>query len=343
MSRKFGVVGCQHGHIGAFIGEMLELGWEFEAIADDGDPWLSSKLADKYGVAVVRDRDAYLAGCEAEVVGVASVNSRKGEDVAASLRAGKHCVADKPLAVTLEDLSLIEDAHRESGMKAVAMLTMRYSPLVRAARTLVASGEIGEIVSCIGLAPHRLGPEGRPAWVFDDESYGGVTVDLACHSVDIFLWLAGRDVEEVFAYEWSTRFRDSHPGITDVSTALVRLEGGATGFFRPDWLTPDSFPKHGDYRFSVMGTRGTVELFLAGMPGDFGDAGGICYSDASKPAAITPEPAERGMMADFIGYAFEGAETSLTTEESIRSHRAVALCRRSAKEGRPLRWKDAIG
>ena len=342
MARKFGVVGCQHGHISAFIAGMLELGWEFEAIADAGDPWLSSKLAEKHGVEVVPDRDAYLAGCEAEIVGVASVNKDKGADIAAALRAGRHCIADKPLAVTLEDLALIDDAHRESGKQAVAMLTMRYSPLVRAARTLVASGEIGEIVSCIGLAPHRLGPDSRPEWMFDDERYGGVTVDLACHSVDLFLWLAGREVEEVFAYERKTRFRESHPGITDLSTALVHLEGGATGFFRPDWLTPDAFPKHGDYRFSVLGTKGKVELFLAGMPPDFGDAGGVCYSDAMEPTMLVPEKADKGLIEEFVTYC-EGGETSITTGESIRSHRAVALGRESARRGRPLRWKDEIG
>jgi len=343
MGGKFGIVGCQHGHIGAFVSGMKGLGYEFEGICDDGDPWLSSKFAEEHGVPVVTDREEYLAGAEAEFIGVASINKNKGEDIAASLRAGKHVLTDKPMAVTLEDLKLIEEAHAESGKQAVVMLTMRYSPLVRSAAELAASGEIGDLVGCIGLAPHRLGPDNRPGWMFDDELYGGVIVDLSCHATDIFLWLAGRPVEEVFAYEWAARWQHSHPGITDISSSMIRLEGGAIGFFRPDWLTPDKFPKHGDYRFEVLGTRGKIELFLAGMPGEFGDAGGIYYSDTTEPTKLEPRKSERGLVEEFVAYCLEGAQTSITTEESIRAHQAVALCRRSAKEGRPLKWKDVIG
>ncbi len=343
MAGKFAVVGCQHGHIGSFIGGMLELGWTFEAIVDDGDPWLSAKLSDEHGVEVIPDRDGFLAKCESEIIGVASVNKTKGADIAACLSAGKNTISDKPLAVTVEDLALIEAAHKESGKQSVAMLTMRYSPLVRAAKAVVDSGEIGEIVSCIGLAPHRLSPDSRPAWMFDDELYGGVTVDIACHSVDLFLWFAGKAVDEVYCHEWTTRHKDSHPGITDISTSLIRLEGGASGFFRPDWMTPDKFPKHGDYRFSVIGTKGKVELCLAGMPGEFGDAGGLYYSDTTEPVMLEPVQPGKGLIAEFVDHATSGADTSLTTTESIRAHQAVALCRRSAKEGRPLKWGDVIG
>ena len=79
------------------------------------------------------------------------------------------------------------------------------------------------------------------------------------------------------------------------------------------------------------------------MPPGYGEAKAFICSDDSPPTAVEPEPAGKGMIAEFVDYALDGAETSLTTEESIRSHRAVVLCRMSAKAGRPLKWREEIG
>ena len=124
---------------------------------------------------------------------------------------------------------------------------------------------------------------------------------------------------------------------------MIRLKSGATGFFRPDWLTPDRFPKHGDYRLSFQGTKGRIECFLAGVPDGYGDSKAVLYSDSEEPTFLEPEEPELGMIEEFVGYALDGKPTSITTEESVRAHRAVVLCRSSAKEGRPLRWEEVIG
>ena len=41
---------------------------------------------------------------------------------------------------------------------------------------------------------------------------------------------------------------------------MVLTAGGATGYIRVDWYTPDGLPTWGDGRLFILGTEGTIEL-----------------------------------------------------------------------------------
>jgi predicted dehydrogenase len=335
MARKFAICGCQHGHIESAAQELIAEGWELAEVAD-ADPWLAKTVAEKHGGTLVDDWRAVLGSSDAELIAAAPINREKGELIEAALRSGRHVIADKPLVVTREDLDRAAQAAEETGKRVICMFTSRYSGAVRAVRTAVQEGAIGKVVGYIGLGPHRLGPKDRPPWMFDDAAYGGVLVDIACHWVDVFLWVSGEAMREVTAYEAQSRWAGLGHAIHDVGSALFVTTAGATAFCRGDWLTPDAYPGHGDYRMVFTGTAGQVENFQNGMPLEAGEALVVSYSDGAAPERLAPEKVERSLAGEFVDYAFHGGRTHLTTEECLASMRAIILARESAKAGRTI-------
>ncbi len=351
VQKRFCILGCQHGHISSVINGLAGLGWELEFIADR-DPWLAEKLCEKHGAPLEKDWRRALRKSSSAVAAVAAVNCAKGEMIEAALLAGKHVVADKPLVIEMKDLRRVERAIKKSKRKAWALLTLRYSPACRALKALVDSGELGEMVSAAGFRPHRLGPENRPRWMFNDRKYGGVIVDLLCHDIDFFLWLAGSRAQKVSASEGSFR----HKGIADCGTVFLKLTRGVTGLFRADWLTPREYPAHGDCRFFVTGTEGSAELRFAGDPLNVGGAprraqdaavsspnGGaelIVYSDRRAPEKVELVSGFPSFYEEFTRFAEGGEEPVLKSGQVIESMRATIAARESAKKGRPVRIKS---
>lgn len=335
MARKFSICGCQHGHITSAANELIAEGWEAVEVADD-DPWLAKGVAEKIGAELVGDWRSVIENSDAELICVSPVNREKGEFIEAALRSGRHVIADKPLVIARDDIDRVEKAADETGRRVICMFTSRYGGAIRAVRTAVRDGAVGRVVSYIGLGPHRLGPENRPKWMFDDAVYGGVLVDIACHWIDVFLWVSGETLQSVTAHEQQSRWAGLGYEINDIGSALFVTTEGTTAFCRGDWLTPDAYPGHGDYRMVFTGTAGQVENFQNGMPLETGPALIVAYSDGDAPHALEAENVERGLCGEFVEYAFHGGQTHLTTEECIASMRAIVTARESAKAGRTI-------
>src|SRR5258708_20891908 len=56
---------------------------------------------------------------------------------------------------------------------------------------LVEQGAIGRVVQVLGLGPHRLNAESRPAWFFEKAKYGGILCDIGTHQIAQFLFFSG--------------------------------------------------------------------------------------------------------------------------------------------------------
>ncbi len=236
----------------------------------------------------------------------------------------------------MKDLRRVERAMKRSKRKAWALLTLRYSPACRALKDVVDSGELGRLVSAAGFRPHRLSPEGRPRWMFNDRKYGGVIVDLLCHDIDLFLWLARARPERVSAREGSFR----HRGIADCGAVFLELKGGVTGLFRADWLTPRAYPAHGDCRFFVAGTEGSAELRFAGDPLNVGGSELIVYSDHRAPEKAELPSDFPSFYEELARFVEGGPEPVLRSREVIESMRATVAARESAEKARPVRFKS---
>jgi predicted dehydrogenase len=190
----------------------------------------------------------------------ADVNGLRSAVLVAALKAGKHVFVDKPPVTTLEQLDAVRRAAEDSGKLFFVYFGERLdNSLAVKARQLVREGRIGRTVNFIGLGPHKLSIEHRPAWMFDPDLYGGILNDIAVHQVELFSWLTGERVAR-FRSRVGNFATPQHPTFQDFGDAWFEGDGGTAGYVRVDWFTPDALPTWGDIRQMLVGSEGTLEI-----------------------------------------------------------------------------------
>jgi predicted dehydrogenase len=115
----------------------------------------------------------------------------------AGLQAGKHCLVQKPLAVSVAAGRAMVDAARQRGLSLGVMENLRYAPGVRVARWIIDQGYLGELQM---IAHWNIGTaEWSPARVVADTPWrhqkllagGGATLDIGVHQLHELRYLAG--------------------------------------------------------------------------------------------------------------------------------------------------------
>ncbi len=341
----FGIIGCRHGHIKGLLTQLLKIpGAQCAGIYEEDDESVQPIL-EEFPVQRARSADELLENDEVAVIGTATINRGKGPLLVRAMEAGKHVIADKPLCTTLEDLNAMEAASAEHGCHVGLMLSERFGGYTGRMMDVIRSGQIGHVANVTCWRPHRLNRPKRPDWMFVDEQYGGIIVDLAVHDVDIIRWAAGGVFSEITAYEqnWGNPV---DPEFTDIGVLLGRLSTGATGMVRTDWFTPELSPVHGDTRFLITGTRGMIEVRTAGdLWAKRHDKAGhvLVMTEDTPPKKLEYDMPGRTLVEDFIGGITGAAEQTLTTQDAFEATRATLMARRSAKLGRTVTRDETLG
>jgi len=116
----------------------------------------------------------------------------------AAIAAGKHVFVEKPLALSLPDCDRMVDAAERAGVHAMVGFNTRRHAQAQRARDAIRRGELG----AIDVLQSRLTSfhAAVPAWHEKRGTGGGVLMELAIHHVDLWRWLTGDEIDEVFAY-----------------------------------------------------------------------------------------------------------------------------------------------
>jgi predicted dehydrogenase len=199
--------------------------------------------------------EALLADPDIQVVHNATPNYLHYPVNAAAIKAGKHVVSDKPLAMTaVESRNLVELA-RAAGIVHAVTFNYRGNPLVQQARHLVARGDLGKPTFLRG---HYL-----QDWLLKDTDYswrlepdkGGASSalgDIGSHWCDLAQHISGLRITEVLgdittvipkrkrptgsreafqAASANEAFELVDIKVEDLASVLVRFDNGAKGAF----------------------------------------------------------------------------------------------------------------
>jgi len=117
-----------------------------------------------------------------------------------AVRAGKHILCEKPLAITRSEVDRMEKACRQAGLKFMLGFCMRNNVYHKKAKELVQSDALGKIV--MGRAQLTCWYPPIPgAWRQDAAvSHGGALIDMGTHCPDILEWIMGARVVEVTGF-----------------------------------------------------------------------------------------------------------------------------------------------
>ena len=193
---------------------------------------------------------------EIDAVDICLPTHQHAEAAIAALRAGKHVLVEKPMALdgATADCILAEAAN--SGRILMVAQVLRFVPSYRSAAELLRSGALGPVRSAIFR--RRCAAPAWSQWLSDPKASGGGVFDLLIHDVDFCLHVFGvPEAVSARGYEDMARGIDwilaefHYPGI-----GTVALSGG--------WHHPKAFPFSMEY--TVVADGGTLEFASSGVP-----------------------------------------------------------------------------
>lgn len=186
-----------------------------------------------------------------DAVHVTSPNREHHPQVMAILKACKHVICEKPLAMTSEQSAEMVEAAAASGKVCAVCYNIRFYPLNQQAHEMVSQGELGEVRFVTGHY-HQDWLSKPTDWNWRLQADIGGTLrsvgDVGTHWVDLTGFISGLKAKSVFA-DLTTflpeRQRPKGPVETfssaggeteavavdtdDASAVLIRYEGGAKG------------------------------------------------------------------------------------------------------------------
>ncbi len=159
-----------------------------------------------------------------DTVVIATRHDSHARYVVQALRAGKHVFCEKPLCLTLDELSQIEaEAKARPGQALMVGFNRRFAPQVMRMKQLLAtaSGPKSFIMTV------NAGEIPGESWVQDPTIGGGRIVGEACHFIDLLRHLSGNPI-----IQWQAVALGRHSSIavtSDKATITLRFADGSVG------------------------------------------------------------------------------------------------------------------
>jgi predicted dehydrogenase len=337
-----GIVGCGNV-LSAYWAEAQKLAAGGEAVvaAACGRPARRELLVDRLGVGrFVTDYRELVGSPDVDLVVVLTPPPTHFEITRAALRAGKHVLCEKPLAMTPDEADeLVELVARGPGRFAPAPFTL-LSPTYQAIARRIRRGDIGK--PC--LARGRYGWSG-PWWAeWFYRKGGGPLFDLACYNITSLTgWLG--PVERVTAMAGTAvpeRVVNGRPMRVEAedNVQLLLDFGGAcfgvvtSGFTMQQYRSP---------ALEVYGTDGTLQM----LGDDWAPDGYELWHNPAGCWQVYKEPAPGWPWADGLRHLVEcirtGAAPLVTAEHARHVLEVMLLAQESGRDGvaRPVRSRFA--
>jgi len=208
--------------------------------------------AAKYGVRSWASLDEALADSAVQAVYVGTPVFLHAPQTIQSLRAGKHVLCEKPMAMNEAEAGSMVQAAEESGKTFGAAYYRRCYPKVQRARQLLDAGAIGKPVFA-ELTNHMwFDGTGNRGWLFDPaKGGGGPLFDVASHRIDVLNFWFGKPLR-VTAQMSNVVHR--YP-VEDNATVVIEYENGVRGIVDVRWHS-----KVVRDECRIRGTEGEMEM-----------------------------------------------------------------------------------
>jgi predicted dehydrogenase len=243
-----------------------------------------------YGVPAWTELDGALKASGAAAVYVATPVHLHAPQTIACLRAGRHVLCEKPVALNYPEACSMQKVAEETGRQFGVAYYRRMYAKVNRALELIRAGAIGRPFLAEATA-HEWRELPRDDWrVIPEMAGGGPLFDIGSHRIDLMNYFLGRPVA---AYGRVSTLVHDIP-VEDNATVVTDHEGGARGVVDVRWhsrVVRDEF--------RVRGTEG--ELDLTPLNGD------RIVSPAGEESVPAPANLHFPCVAEFVSAVVDGA------------------------------------
>ena len=289
--------------------------------------------------------EAMLNVPEIDIVCICTPSGIHLEPTLKCIEAGKHCLVEKPLEVTLEKCDLIIEAAAKANVKVGVIFPSRFYDTSQQVKKAIEENRFGQLalgdanVKWYRSEAYYQSAAWRGTWEFDG---GGALMNQGIHSVDLLQWYMG-PVESVQALTANIRHKNIE--VEDTMVAVLQFASGALGTITCSTAVYPGTLK----RIEIMGTTGTAILeesnlikweFVEEQAGDklitANMAGGsVSHGGVSNPADISFIGHQK-QIEDMMHAIETGIEPMINGAEGRKSVEIVRAIYESARSGKKV-------
>jgi 1,5-anhydro-D-fructose reductase (1,5-anhydro-D-mannitol-forming) len=192
-----------------------------------------------------------LLGSDIDAVYISTTNELHLEQTLAAIKAGKHVLCEKPLALTSAEAHRMVAAAKAAGIVLGTNHHLRNAGSHRAMREAIAAGRIGKPIAARVFHSVYL-PENLQGWrITRPDAGGGVVLDITVHDADTLRFVLGDDPLEVSAFTQTAGMAGG--GLEDGAMCIWRFRSGVIAQSHEGFTT-----RFAGTGFEVHGSEGSL-------------------------------------------------------------------------------------
>ena len=278
-----------------------------------------------------------------DAVSVCTPNWMHYKPTIEALKAGKHVLVEKPIAMTAREAAKMCDVAKATGKTLTIGFQQRFTPAAQFIRRAVDEGQLGDVMFVRAQALRR---RGIPSWgVFGQKKLqgGGPLIDIGVHIIEVSHYLLGKPRPVAASASCYTYLGDKKPEATapwgdwdyktytveDLACGFVRFENGAT------LAIESSFAAHIEndiFATTLMGTKAGA-TWSGGSARIFTDYCGKMVN--IEPKVFEKEEGFARKMRNWIE-TVRGADNDAPGEDGLMVQKILDALYQSSEKGREV-------
>ena len=243
-----------------------------------------------------------------------------------ALRAEKHVLCEKPLALNIEEANEVVRVAAHSDKKFGVAYFRRFYPRYRMVQEMLEKGEFGQVVLVRMTYFSWFNPsENDPKYwrVIPEKSGGGPISDMGTHMIDVLVGLFDVPVSVYARVETLThQYR-----VEDSASIIMKLKNGAHVVAGFNWNS-----KTWSHEFEIIGTEAKVKWHPYDGPKVIKTVG----REINEIDMPNHENVHYPLIEDFVSSVLEGREPVVTAEEALKTTKVVDAIYQSANRGKEI-------
>jgi len=281
---------------------------------------------------VTQDANEIFKDPEIDVVVICSSTDTHAKFIIEAAKARKHIFCEKPIDTDLKRIKETLRVVKSSNVKLMIGFNRRFDHNFKRVRESVVSGLIGtpQIIKVTSRDP-------APPPLEYIKVSGGLFMDMTIHDWDMVRYLAGDEVEEIFAYGGVLINPKFAKIDIDTAVAILKFKNGAMGIIDNSRQAVYGY----DQRVEIFGSKG-----CAMADNDTPNTAHIYTADHTMSDKIPYFFLERYMgsyvseLQAFFDYLRNNKDPSPSGEDALKDNLIALAAKRSLDEHRPVKIEE---
>ncbi|QDT00406.1 1,5-anhydro-D-fructose reductase [Adhaeretor mobilis] len=269
---------------------------------------------------VYTDFEQMLTDTEVDAVYIATPVFLHAPQAIAALRAGKHVLVEKPMALDASEAEAMNVAAKQAGRRLSVAYYRRFWPTFQRVHSMLEQGDFGQIVLA-RVALHSWyapSPNDSNAWrVRPEYSGGGVLSDVGSHRLDLLAWWFGLPQKTVS----DVRTRTQDYSVEDSATGILVFADGFPCTLSFQWNS-----KTWTDELHIVGSETKVSL----TPTDSDEMKITCGRETTTSRLNRHPNAHYGLIDDFATSILEGRAPRFSGDDGIAATQMMDWIKQAA-------------